>query len=165
MFILKFWKTFNRLWSIQNSERIISNFPLTITNLSTKKPQRCLELEKNSTQLSVNPIIKRNIVIPNELWNQRSLMLIDPCFMWSRALKHLCAINHFRLVYASFTFHSLRASNDNDDENKSLETTPTIRDRRVYLKVDIRSFMPCVDHFVAIPGLLLVHEKSVFFVV
>lgn len=77
-------------------------------------------------------------------------------------LKHLCAINHFRLVHASFIFHSLHANVIDDDENKSFETTPTIRDTRECLEVDKRSFVPCDDRSVAIPGLLLVYKKSLF---
>lgn len=62
-------------------------------------------------QLSVNPIIKRNIVILNELWNQRSQMLIDPCsaHMWSRAdwktpLRCLPFLTRSRLFYFQFSF-------------------------------------------------------------
>lgn len=76
--------------------------------------------KKNQFNWAANPIIKRNIVILNEMWNQQLLMLIDPCSKWSRALKHLCAIYHFSLVsaYSSILFSA------SDDENKSSKPLP-----------------------------------------
>lgn len=106
---------------------------------------------RKSIQLSVNPIIKRNIVSLNEMWNQQSLMLIDPCSMWSRALKHLSRYQPF-FTRVRLLFRLLLRSAD-DNENKSCEATPTIRDKCT--KLDTRSSAnTCRSHGIASPGSL-----------
>lgn len=92
-----------------------------------KNESKRKERKIKSIQSSVNPIIKRNIVILNEMWNQQLLMLIDPCFMWSRALKHLCAIFHFS-TFPPLPLLLLRVSGD-ENKNKSSKPRPTIRDK------------------------------------
>lgn len=108
----------------------------TIRNFSWKN----LSTRKKSIQLSVNPIIKRNIVILNEMWNQQSLMmLIDvPCDLVR--LKNTFALSTiFRscppLLNKTFLEFFVFA---NDDENKIFEATPPIRDKRECLKMDTR---------------------------
>lgn len=70
---------------------------------------------RKSIQLSVNPIIKRNIVILNELWNQRSAN-------WSWAFS--CARKHLRFHLADSVTPLSDSLHAHDGEYQSSKTHP-----------------------------------------